>query len=574
VQAGRPRGDSRQATAWLRSYRSLRFPTVAVAVALVVVVASAVAVPPVQDEVRTWWGSATLTMIMLVGYGAAIGALGADRTVHGRSRIGRRAPAVIALAPLAFLLLVSAPLQEGAAAAGSAVWGAIVLSLLLLRAASRPSAPWPVRAAALGAPSWLLAVIAGMYLVASRSPELVAGWLFPVQLGVVIAGVVAIPGVLVVESVSALEGEGWIGRWLAPETEGRAWVALAVKGLATIVLILILAAQGIPLAGWLQAVVVAVLVLLLLWLGGLVGFGDLTRGRGLAGRLRLSITLAMAAIGVLFGGYVLLLAARRPLALLGLAVVAWAATSMPAPPWGRYGRIVSVAVAGALAAWGWAAGPAIGLAPSATNVLTNAVPVVLTVFGAAVLAQVVLALRAREWGYPVLVLAVVTGAAAALATGQRAGVVPVNLLVLPVLAAALLVGRLCRKRLFTVGTVIRWSVLSLIGVDLLAAASMATGLVQEFVLGLTFLTLGLAPLILSGSGGPRIRAAGLVCSIFTALVAALSVGVRLEESPTHLLEMLDQLAQAFFWVIAFPVSAALSTAAGRLDLERSPSPKA
>jgi hypothetical protein len=63
-----------------------------------------------------------------------------------------------------------------------------------------------------------------------------------------------------------------------------------------------------------------------------------------------------------------------------------------------------------------------------------------------------------------------------------------------------------------------------------------------------------------------------VCAIFTALVATLAVGARLPESPTSLLETLDSLTSAFFWVIAFPVSAALSAASARLDPAGSPSP--
>jgi len=159
-----------------------------------------------------------------------------------------------------------------------------------------------------------------------------------------------------------------------------------------------------------------------------------------------------------------------------------------------------------------------------------------------------------------------------LLTHETPGVVPVNLLLLPVLALATFLGRSPRMRLIDAGEVIRWSVLSLLVIDLAAAASLATGLLQAAFLALTLLTLGAAPLVLNRRGRPRIRAAGLVCAVFTALVAIQGVGVRLVGPSANLLELLDSLASAFFWMIVFPVSAALTSASARREAGGRPAP--
>lgn len=82
-----------------------------------------------------------------------------------------------------------------------------------------------------------------------------------------------------------------------------------------------------------------------------------------------------------------------------------------------------------------------------------------------------------------MVFAVAVGPLANVVTHERAGVVPVNLLVLPALALALLLGRRVRRRLVEPGEVIRWSVLSLIAIDDPAAATLATGPMKAGLLG-------------------------------------------------------------------------------------------
>lgn len=202
------RGETGRIAAWFRAYPSVRLPVVAVAVVLVVVVVTAAAVPPVQGWARSWWGATTLALLMLVGYGTAVGVLGAGPSVGTRSGRGRWLPSVVAMAPIPAVLLVGDPVRDGTLAAGAAAWGAMVLGLLVLGATSTRGVAWPVRAAALGTPSWLLAGVGGLYWAASGSPQAVSGWLLPVQLCVVIAGVVVVPAILVVESMDALGGEG------------------------------------------------------------------------------------------------------------------------------------------------------------------------------------------------------------------------------------------------------------------------------------------------------------------------------------------------------------------------------
>lgn len=547
--------------------RFVLFPTVAVAILLVVAVVAA-SIPPASAWARTWWGSVTFALLMLIGYGTAVGVLGARTAVSTRSMRGRWLAPVIATAPVPFVLLLVAPVDNGKLAAGCAAWGVLVLSLLALKRTSARHVPWPLRAAALGAPSWLLAAVGGVYLAASHSPQAVSQWLLPAQIGVAIAGVVVVPAILIVESIDALGGDGWIGRWLAPETNRRAWVALAFKAAATVALILLLVRQGMVLSGWTQSSIVAAIVLLLLALDSFVPFSDLRRGDGLNRRLRVCVTVAMGSIVVFFGGYLLVLAFQRPLTLVGMLVLT-AATVAPARLAFRGGRAASVAVAGGLAAWAWASGPTIGLGLSEAP-LGYAVPAIVIVFLVVLLAQIFLALRAGQWGFPVLILAIAAGPVTALLTHERAGVVPVNLILLPALGLVIFLGRSSRFKLIDAGEVIRWSLLSLIVIDVTAAASMATGLLQAGVFAVTLLTLGLAPLVLSDRGRPRIRAAGLVCAVFTALVAMVGVGAHLPDPSPGLLDLVDSLSSELFWVIAFPVSAALSAASARRNSHGSP----
>lgn len=155
----------------------------------------------------------------------------------------------------------------------------------------------------------------------------------------------------------------------------------------------------------------------------------------------------------------------------------------PEPVAHGVGRIITVTSCGVVAAWAWAQGPTLGLPPTTLNPLGISVVAIIVVFLGAVVAQVFLALRARQWGFPVLVFAVAVGPLANVVTHERAGVVPVNLLVLPALALALLLGRRVRRRLVEPGEVIRWSVLSLIAIDDPAAATLATGPMKAGLLG-------------------------------------------------------------------------------------------
>lgn len=160
-----------------------------------------------------------------------------------------------------------------------------------------------------------------------------------------------------------------------------------------------------------------------------------------------------------------------------------AALFAPEPVAHGVGRIITVTSCGVVAAWAWAQGPTLGLPPTTFNPLGISVVAIIVVFLGAVVAQVFLALRARQWGFPVLVFAVAVGPLANVVTHERAGVVPVNLLVLPALALALLLGRRVRRRLVEPGEVIRWSVLSLIAIDDPAAATLATGPMKAGLLG-------------------------------------------------------------------------------------------
>ncbi|TBT88723.1 hypothetical protein ET989_01965 [Propioniciclava sinopodophylli] len=539
----------------------MAFPTFGIAVLLVVLVAALVSLPSAQGVLRSWWGSTALALLMLVGYGAAVGSLGASATVHARTKLGRRLPPVVSLAPpVLVLLLVGPPAGVGAVIMGSATWGAIVVSLLALRTASTQRVRWTLRAVALGLPSWLLAALGVGYLAATGSPHEVVPWLLPAQLAVVVGGIVVVPAILVTELVDAFSAEGWIGRWLTPESERRAWAALTVKTTATIALVIYLGSQGIALAGWGQSAIVALLVLVLLALEPFVSFGDLRHGTGVGGRLRVSITVAMAAVGVLVVAYLLLMALLRPLTLAGLLLVALAVMFTPELFAHGASRIITVTGAGVVASWAWAVGPTIGLAPTTFDPLNIAVVAIIVVFLGAVVVQVFLALRDRQLGFPVLVIAVAAGPLAHVVTHERAGVAPVNLLVLPALALALLLGRRFRRRLVETGEVIRWSVLSLIAIDVTAAATLATGPVKAGLLGLSLVALGITPLLFSPRGVSRVRTAGLVCALFTAFAGTLSVSVHLTDS-TNLIELLDDLSTEFFWIIAFPVSAALSAAA-------------
>ena len=84
-----------------------------------------------------------------------------------------------------------------------------------------------------------------------------------------------------------------------------------------------LVSQGTALTGWGQSAIVALLVIVLLALESFVPFSDLRQGAGLAGRLRVSITSAMAAVGVLVAISLLLLALLRPLTLVGISWWFW-----------------------------------------------------------------------------------------------------------------------------------------------------------------------------------------------------------------------------------------------------------
>ena len=212
MQSGPGSEGGRRATL-LRSGRWVVFPTFAIAVVLVVLVAALASIPSGEGLVRSWWGSTALGLLMLVGYGAAVGSLGASTTVHARTTLGRL--------------------------------------------------------------------------------------------------------------VDAFSAEGWIGRWLTPESERRAWAALAVKTAATLVLVGYLVSQGTALTGWGQSAIVALLVIVLLALESFVPFSDLRQGAGLAGRLRVSTTSAMAAVGVLVAISLLLLALLRPLTLVGISWWFW-----------------------------------------------------------------------------------------------------------------------------------------------------------------------------------------------------------------------------------------------------------
>lgn len=249
-----------------------------------VLVAALASIPSGEGLVRSWWGSTALGLLMLVGYGAAVGSLGASTTVHARTTLGRRLPLVASLAPLALVLLLTGrPAGVGAVVVGSAIWCALVVCLLALRTTSTRRTRWAVRAAALALPSWLLWAVGIGHLAVTGSPQAVAAWLLPVQVAVVVGGVVVVPAILVTELVDAFSAEGWIGRWLTPESERRAWAALAVKTAATLVLVGYLVSQGTALTGWGQSAIVALLVIVLLALESFVPFSDLRQGRASQG---------------------------------------------------------------------------------------------------------------------------------------------------------------------------------------------------------------------------------------------------------------------------------------------------
>ena len=269
----------------------------------------------------------------------------------------------------------------------------------------------------------------------------------------------------------------------------------------------------------------------------------------------------MSGIGLVFGGYLFLMALPRPLTILGLVLVPAAAIVTPSRLTGTGARATWVAAAGALAASAWALGPTTGVTPS-LDLTVWAIAGVIGAFLATVVIQVILALLAREWGFPVLVVAIVAMSLLRGTTGDSAQSIGVNLVVLPALALVLVVGRRVRRRLIDSGEIIRWCILSLVGLDLVAATSLATGALQAGLLGLTLCTVGLAPLILN-KPEPRIRAAGLICAIFTALLGMLAASAALPTPSPGLVDLLDSLVLAFFWVIAFPASAVLAATSAR-----------
>ena len=125
---------ARPAAGRVRAYRSVLLPVVGIAILLVVVVVAGATVPSVKDWTHGWWGSTALGLLMLVGYGAAVGVLGASLAANARYRVGRWLAPVVATAPIAFVLLLGGPVTGGTLLAGSGAWGALVVSLVMLKA--------------------------------------------------------------------------------------------------------------------------------------------------------------------------------------------------------------------------------------------------------------------------------------------------------------------------------------------------------------------------------------------------------------------------------------------------------
>lgn len=550
------RSDVRRASAALAAFALL----------LVCGVSATIAVPAVREWAAGPAGRATLTAATLLGYGVAVAVLGARQSGASGRRGLRWLPRSLAVAPLTVTLGLTAPGGTSGLLAGVGAWCVLAGALLWTRVASTRAVPWPLRAARFAAPAWLLAVILVVFQFAD--PGLASAWTLPVIAVTALAALAVIPGILIAESIDALAGGGWIGRFLQPETARRAWLALAVKAAATATLLVQAAIVGDPFVGWTQAAVVAAGVVAILVVESSVPLSGLG-GESLGRRLKVAVGGAMGCLCLLTAVAVVLLTARRPATLLGLAALL-AVVGYVRPPRTRRALAAAAVVAvTALAAWGWATGPFIPFdIPDLVGAAGFAAGLI--AFGVVLVIQVLRAVWQRQAGFPLLVVVVVAVAVAGLATKQSAPVAAVNVLVLPPLALGLLWGR-SRRHLVDPGEVIRWCLITLVAIDLPAATAAAPPVVQSTFQAVGFLSLGIAPLALNRRGAPRMRAAGLVTSVFVGIAAMVALVPLVELPEGGLVAILERLTTLFVAMIAFPVSAALSAASAQ-KIESGPDP--
>lgn len=533
----------------------LRVLAVTTAVTLVLLAVAGVTLPSVATWLRSHEGAFAFAAAALVGFGVAVGVLGSrPQLTLGRWTLWL--PSLAALMPVVTVLAFPTPASP---VPGLAAWMVLVAATLGL-SSSAPVTSGPARALALAWPSIAPAVIAGGWVVFGGTPREVSQWLLPFTFVAVAAAVVVIPGILIVEGLGALGGEGWVTRWLTPETYPRAWFAIRMKALVTAAMIGLLWLQGYQLAGWWQAAAVALVVVGLLTLDSFAPFTDLADSGGLSSRVRVGVTVAMGVLGLLCAVCLLILMAVRPFTLGGLLLVLTTAFVFRLPG-GPAARIAAVCAAGALGAVGWLTGPTLG-SVNAAEIVPYSVPGVIATFVLLVGVQCVLSARRRHWGFPATVIAVIVLSGAAWITQQRAGAGPVNLIILPALVLDLIV-RHRTRRLIEPGEVLRWCLISVVAIDLTATYTLAPEGVQAALLGLSLLTLGVGALALRRPGPGRVHRAGLVCATFAGLVAALAVTAFLPDPSVTLLHSLDSLASTFVAVLAFPLSAALSAASAR-----------